>query len=122
MCAPGLPRPAVGGEVLRVPAGTALTIQLDLVVPDVDWEGATNTMDEVELILVTSSAARILYRERPASRGACSLRYTLPSPDGTWAVRARGRRVVADGPDLMFYTNPIHVLPQSDSSSSDDRE
>ena len=122
VCAPGLPRPAVGGEVLRVPAGTALTIQLDLVVPDVDWEGATNTMDEVELILVTSSAARILYRERPASRGACSLRYTLPSPDGTWAVRARGRRVVADGPDLMFYTNPIHVLPQSDSSSSDDRE
>jgi hypothetical protein len=24
-------------------------------------------------------------------------------------VRARGRRVVPDGPDLMFYTNPIRV-------------
>ncbi|MBL9093639.1 MAG: PHP domain-containing protein [Planctomycetaceae bacterium] len=119
--APGLPRPAIGGEILRIAAGTPLTIQVDLIVPDVDWQGATNTMDEVELILISSSSARPLRRARLSNRGASSCRHTLTSPDGAWSVRARGRRVVADGPDLLFYTNPVHVLSQSDSLSTSGR-
>ncbi len=33
----------------------------------------------------------------------------MPAKDG-FVVRARGRRVVSDGPDLMFYTNAIRVV------------
>jgi hypothetical protein len=35
-------------------------------------------------------------------------RITVPA-DGI-VVRARGRRVISGGPDLMFYTNPIRII------------
>jgi hypothetical protein len=30
-------------------------------------------------------------------------------PAGGMAIRARGRRVIEDGPDLLFYTNAVQV-------------
>jgi hypothetical protein len=30
-------------------------------------------------------------------------------PSGGIAIRARGRRVIDDGPDLLFYTNAVQV-------------
>jgi len=36
-------------------------------------------------------------------------RFAFTVPEGGVAVRARGRRVVDDGPDLLFYTNAVMV-------------
>ena len=38
-----------------------------------------------------------------------ALRHELIVPSGGIAIRARGRRVVDSGPDLLFYTNAVQV-------------
>jgi glycopeptide antibiotics resistance protein len=111
----GLPRPAMVGEAIRVPAETPITIKLDLEIPPLDWEGKPNRIDEVELIAVLEEGAKVVASRRPAVEGGpiaggTLIEFVLPMPPGDVAVRARGRRIVQDGPDLMFYTNPIQIF------------
>lgn len=104
--ADGLPRPATVGESLRLPAGTRVTITVTATVPPTDWAGQPNQLDTVELFGITPSGTTVL-ASGPLSSGALTHSTTVPA-DGL-IVRARGRRIVSEGPDLLFYTNAIPV-------------
>ncbi len=106
---PELPRPAQVGEVIEAPGGTGLNIQLTAEVPSSDWRGAPNTIDLIELIVTDESGSRVIPCV-PAGAGQVSVQKMIAAPaSGPLVVRARGRRTIYDGPDLLFYTNPIRV-------------
>ena len=107
LAADGLDRPAVAGEAVRLPAGTMATLVLRAEVPATDWAGQPNRIDTVELIGVSRNGTSVLKAGSLDHQGA--FRFTLPIPQDGITVRARGRRIVDDGPDLLFYTNPIQV-------------
>ncbi len=104
---PGLERAAVAGEAIAVPAGSRLSVDVVLDVPAKDWAGADNRIDVVDLIGVGPDAARIIGTGTPDPSGRWHTELDLPATG--IVLRARGRRVVEDGPDLMFYTNPVRV-------------
>ncbi len=106
LTAEGLPRPAMAGESVRLPSGAELTLEVRATVPPADWAGQPNQIDRVELIAVTRDSAEVVHSGPLADGG---LRYRMTAPAGGLVIRARGRRVVEDGPDLQFYTNPIVV-------------
>ncbi|HEU5431434.1 MAG TPA: VanZ family protein, partial [Thermomicrobiales bacterium] len=108
VAAGGLPRAAVSGEAIEVPPGTELTVELSLLAAEVDWQGRPSRIDEIELIGITSEGARTLASCPPEARGRTRLT-ALETPSEGIVLRARGRRIVEDGPDLMFYTNPVRV-------------
>ncbi len=56
----GLPRPAIAGETIEVPAGTAVTVSLRFSVPERDWKDEPNRIDAVEFIVITPAAVRVL--------------------------------------------------------------
>ncbi len=107
--AAGLSRSAVAGETIDVPAGTPLKLQLSLTVPENDFRGMPHRLDGVELIRVTSSDSDIVVKDQP-SAGRHVLTYELDAPDGGVLFRAVGYRVVKDGANYGFYTNPIRVV------------
>jgi len=102
----GLPRAAIAGETVGLRNGAPVTIELRATVPPTDWEGQPNHLDLVDIFGVASSGTTVLH-SGPLVDGL--LRYQMSVPPGGITIRARGRRVVEDGPDLLFYTNPIAV-------------
>lgn len=106
VAADGLPRPAIAGESVRVKAGTSLRVELRALIPERDWAGAPNKIDTVDLIGVTKDGALIV-KAGALDHGV--FRHELRAPHGGITLRARGRRVVDHGPDLLFYTNPVTV-------------
>lgn len=88
--------------------GARLTVDVWGQVPDLDWAGNPNQVDVIELIAVTSDGARVV-DEAPAEESELLFSTKLDVPPGGIVLRARGRRVIEDGPDLLFYTNPIRV-------------
>jgi len=109
-CSPGMAGrgtpAAIPGEQLHVPASRKVTIELRAQVPPTDWQGQPNHLDSVELLGVTSAGTTVL-RSDALDNGV--LRHELIVPSGGMAIRARGRRVVDNGPDLLFYTNAVQV-------------
>jgi hypothetical protein len=104
----GLPRAARPGEAVVVPAGSAAAVTLTFVVPELDWEGKPNRIDEVELIVVSAGGATSR-RLQVGGAGRPSVSETVVVEAPGIAIRARGRRTIDDGPDLMFYTNAIRI-------------
>jgi hypothetical protein len=103
----GLPRPAGAGEIIQVPEGTLVRAVLSMQIPATDWEGQPNRIDTVEMILIRQDG--VSTESLPvAGAGAQWVSLPIVVRDGV-VVRARGRRVIDDGPDLMFYTNAIRV-------------
>lgn len=103
----GLPRPALAGESVYVPPGSQATAMVRMTVPGTDWAGAPNHIDAVDLIGTSGGATAILQTAPPAADGIA--RFPVVVPDGGLVIRARGRRVVDDGPDLLFHTNAIAI-------------
>ena len=103
----GLPRAAIAGEAIAVPSGSRLSVDLVLDVPAKDWAGADNRIDVVDLIGVTRNAASIVGTGAPDANGRWHA--DVDAPAGGIVLRARGRRVIDDGPDLMFYTDPVRI-------------
>ena len=63
----------------------------------------------VQLIIVDPTQTNVI--NRPCHSGDGEVDFgELTAPDGGFILRARGRRVVTDGPDLLFYTNPVRIL------------
>ena len=90
-------------------AAAILDISVESVVPTTDWEGRPNRIDVVELIAVTREKVSIIARQSPQAEGPL-LSTAFEVPAGGVVLRARGRRVVPGGPDLMFYTNPVRIV------------
>ena len=69
-------------------------------------------MDAIEFIVVTPKTVEV--KPQPISGiGAQRVSERIAvGPEGV-VIRARGRRIVPDGPDLMFYTNAIRVSAAS---------
>ncbi len=92
-----------------MPAGTEVIVSLSCIVPEHDWRGQPNKIDSVELIGVTTDSAKMIESRQLGSDGSVQFNLCKVPPGGI-VFRGRGRRVVTDGPDLMFYTNPIRVM------------
>lgn len=109
--AAGLPRPAWAGETVELPLGTMVTVRVGFVLPERDAEGRPGRIDEVDIITVTTKGARVLFNRKPKPEGdhKAAVVEALQVPVGGVVLRARGRRRVANGPDLLFYTNPIRI-------------
>jgi hypothetical protein len=103
----GLPRPAINGESIRVPADSTIKVQIAFRIPKLDWEGKKNQLNEIELIGITRDGASSLIR-KPVRGGETAVVVKLSVPAGGIVIRARGRRV-ENGPDLLFYTNPVRI-------------
>ncbi len=106
--AEGLSRPAYPGETIEVSTGADLKVELSLDIPKTDWEGQPNRIDQIEWIAATPEGSKIILSEPISPDGSLSQEFKdLPAG---FVLRARGRRIVQDGPDLVFYTNPIRVV------------
>jgi hypothetical protein len=106
---PGLPRPAIPGEVIQVAERSPLRVTLRFKTAERDWQDMPSHVDHVELIAITSKGAEIVTRRKLQS-GSESLEFELDAPAGGVVLRARGGRTMSDNSKLMFYTNPIRVL------------
>ncbi|MCU0878458.1 MAG: VanZ family protein [Pirellulaceae bacterium] len=104
----GLTRPAIAGEAVYAPAGTVAMVTLRLETPSRDWKRDENRLDQVELITISESGAMVAAQQLPLSGTA--MHVPIAVPPGGVTLRARGRRVVPDGEDLLFYTNPIQFV------------
>ncbi|HEY2883254.1 MAG TPA: CehA/McbA family metallohydrolase [Pirellulales bacterium] len=107
--AAGLPRPAQAGETIGVPDGTELKVQVKCKVPANDWEGKPNELSELELIAIDEAGAKPVAKQA-VKDAAPVLSFTMKATGKGVVLRARGRRAVSGGPDLMFYTNPVRVV------------
>ena len=105
----GLPRGAMPGESISVPAGATATVELRVAVPDRQWDGSPSGIDLLEIIGVTPSGAAALASASPDPKTS-SLSHTLTVPRTGIVVRARGRHTNSDGSRLWFYTNPVRIL------------
>ena len=105
----GLPRPATAGEVVELPAAGVADVSLRFVVPETDWEGMPNRIATVEFIAITPDALTVMPHQVSGS-GLHEVSQSVPVGEHGVAIRARGRRVVPDGPDLMFYTNAVRIV------------
>lgn len=105
----GLTRAASVGEVIEVAPSTEVTVNLAFSTPPVDWASNPNYLDAIELIAITRDGARVQV-DRPPGAEPVAMSEKIKVPDGGLVLRARGRRVVPDGPDLLFYTNPVRIL------------
>jgi hypothetical protein len=105
----GLDRPAWPGEVVELSSGSTITVRMEMDIPQTDWVGQPNHLDQLELIQVTAQGG-VVIANRPPSLTGHALTETLTVPPGGIVVRARGRRVIDNGPDLMFYTNPVRIV------------
>jgi hypothetical protein len=109
--ADGLARPASVGESIRVPVGTEVTAALELEVPPTDWQQQPNRIDAVEFIVITPDKVDTRVHQTPnGGSGIVAEKITIVKEGAV--VRARVRRVVPDGPDLMAYTNAIRIHGQ----------
>jgi PHP domain len=109
VAAPGLPRPAGAGEVIAVPAGTNIMVELSYQVPAESWRSGPNHIDHVELIAIDRRGAQVVSQGAPQVDGPA---FSVPirvSGDGV-VFRARGYRVLETGTRLAFYTNPVRVV------------
>lgn len=106
--AQGLPRPAMAGEVIELGAGADVTVRARFSVPPTDWAGKPNRIDAIELIAISAEGAMVVADRAPES-GPYALSERVSVPAGGLVLRVRGRRIVENGPDLMFYSNPIRI-------------
>ena len=107
--ADGLERPVLVGETARLPSGASIVIELRYETPADDHAGEPNRIDAVEIVQIDRAGARVVWSGRPnPTSPQARLEATVPS--GGLVVRARGRRVVPDGPDLLFHTNAVRVV------------
>jgi hypothetical protein len=110
--ADGLSRSAMAGETIAVTVGSIVTVTLSLNVPARDATDQPNQVNAIELIAVSAAGSRVFANRDNQAPGSGPMtvteRITVPA-DGI-VVRARGRRVISGGPDLMFYTNPIRII------------
>jgi hypothetical protein len=102
----------MAGETIAVPPGTSVTVTLSLDVPARDALDQPNQLDAIELIAVSRDGARVFAKRdtRRPDAGPMTVTEPLTVQANGVVVRARGRRVVTGGPDLMFYTNPIRIV------------
>lgn len=109
VAAPGLPRPAGAGEVVEVPAGTNMMVELSYQVPAESWRSGPNHIDHVELIAIDRHGARVVAQGPPQVDGPAFAVPVRVSGEGI-VFRARGYRLLETGTRLAFYTNPIRVV------------
>lgn len=108
--APGLPRAASAGEVIAVPKGATVDVEMSFDVSDDPWRSGPNSVEVVELIAVTPNKAWIEASEPPRGNGP-QLRRTMQISEET-VFRGRGYHLLETGTKLAFYTNPVRVKVQ----------
>ncbi|MCC9601467.1 CehA/McbA family metallohydrolase [Stieleria sp. JC731] len=103
----GLERPAFAGETLYA-AGKRIDISIRMQIPEIDLLGHPNSVDELELIAIVDGKASIVAKQAP-QKTLTDILSNFEVPATGAVFRARGRRFVDNGADLMFYTNPVWV-------------
>lgn len=109
LSADGLERPAVAGEIVEIPAPSQVTATVHFAVADRDWRNEPNRIDAVDFIIATDAGVVTSTQSAAPGVGRQSLAHTFTVGERGAVVRVRGRRVIDDGPDLLFYTNAIRA-------------
>ncbi len=109
--APGLPAPALVGETLRIGEGTPVDLSVNLK----RGPGADNAPLMVDVIGNGRTGRPEILAQGNLSASQDSYRLSLKQiragEDGKSAYfRVRVRKLLADGGELLAYTNPIRVL------------
>jgi hypothetical protein len=108
LLAEGLPRAATTGEGIQVAEGTEVAAVLSFEVPALDWQQKSNSVDKAEFIMMTPTKVETRVRDiTGAGAQVAGERFTVPKEG--MVIRARVRRTVPDGPDLVAYTNAVRV-------------
>ena len=109
--AAGLERPAQVGETIEVAAGTELSLRISCQIPEQDWQGMPNRLDQVELIGIYPGVEKVAETlvTYPPESGQTEWTHKILAPAGGLVVRARGRREMGADGDCLFYTNPIRI-------------
>lgn len=105
----GAGRSAQPGEVLEVPAGSRVRVEFEADVPPTDLNGRANSLSAIELIIVEDDQVRAIALPGTDER-KLTVSHDVAIRGGSAVFRVRGRRSIADGPDLMFHTNPVRVV------------
>jgi hypothetical protein len=105
---PMLPRAAGVGEVVELPEDSVFSINFRCTVPETDWEGMPNYIDEIELIAVTGEGTKTLATAW-LDKGGSIQPQPMQVPAGGVVLRARGKRILTGGGNLLFYTNSIRI-------------
>ncbi|WP_417847604.1 VanZ family protein [Thalassoglobus sp.] len=106
--ATGLDRPAYPGETISVPEGETILLKLECEIPNNDWSGARNYLDQLTIVKIQNNEVDALVEERISIENAI-LENGISVPPGGLVLRAFGRSSKLDGDNLFFYSNPIRV-------------
>ena len=106
----GLPRPAYPGNPSPRPRAARSSLWLASASLGQILRGQPNIVDVIELIGNQCRSDGVKTQNMKEQPG--TLVYETVLPEGGLTVRARGRRIVPDAPDLMFYTNPVRIVAQ----------
>jgi hypothetical protein len=104
----GLDRAVGMGEAAQVAAGTEVPVVVAFDVPATDWQQQPNRVDTVEFIIVRPSGVETRTHKVQGGGTQTAAERVSVGQEGV-VVRARIRREIADGPDLMAYTNAIRL-------------
>jgi hypothetical protein len=107
--ADGMTRPAMVGEKVRVNRGTEVVAMLTMDIPETDWAHQPNHIDAAEFIVITPSGVETKVHQISGVGSQAAAERFVVGPEGL-VVRARVRRKVPGGTDLMAYTNAIRII------------
>ncbi len=116
VAADGLERPARAGESIVAEVDTPLEIEVSGTVSAIGAFGQEGRIDSIELIVTDSSGTRIVTLTGPY-KDRIQVEHVMGLPRGGIVIRARGRHEVLNGPDLLFYTNPVRVTSRETAES-----
>ncbi len=99
----------VAGQRVTVLPNTAATLNLDITLAPKDWQGFNTSLDDLQLIIVTSNdvVSVPLLNKGTFSNNIFSLEYQLELPRNIKALRIMGRSVQPEIHDYPVFTNPI---------------
>lgn len=98
------------GQVTNIGSGDAVKIELNLDLNTLDWQGYATSLDEVEMVVISSSSIKsIRFEPRELSTNQYKFNYNYVLGNSDVVFRWRGKSIQPEKNNFMFYTNPIYV-------------
>ena len=90
--------------------GETISINLTVNLNEMDWQGNTTSLDELELIVITEDKIdSIKFNEYDLKKNKIRINYQYKLNSKFAIFRWRGRSIQPEQHHYMFYTNPIKV-------------
>jgi histidinol phosphatase-like PHP family hydrolase len=115
--ASGLERPAYPGEVISVPEGEIVLLNLQSKVPAMDFESKTNFLNELTFIINHRNESTPLTKKQIYLSAANFETSFVVPPDG-FTIRGLGKKTRTNQRGFQFLTNPIRIEASSKTADS----